>query len=133
MMRGPSRIVAAGALLLGTAGPTAAATYRWVDDDGVIHLTNIHARFEAHRQRGNPDQAGPVDWVLVATKAYDAAGAAAWLTGLAAGGAPVAILQNGVEHRERFAAYLPATQLGPVMVDCPAERSSPTPVSFSTS
>ena len=75
-----------------------------------------------------PEQAGPVDWVLVATKAYDAAGAAAWLAGLAAKGAPVAILQNGVEHRERFAAYLPAAQLVPVMVDCPAERSSPTSI-----
>jgi len=69
-------------------------------------------------------QATPVDWVLVATKAYDATGAATWLTGLAAKGAPVAILQNGVEHRERFAAYLPADRIVPVMVDCPAERSA---------
>lgn len=73
----------------------------------------------------DPKQAAPVDWVLVATKAYDAAGAAAWLAGLARQGAPVAILQNGVEHRERFAAYLPADQMVPVMVDCPAERSAP--------
>lgn len=74
----------------------------------------------------SPAQATPVDWVLVATKAYDSAGAAVWLTGLAANGAPVAILQNGVEHRERFADYLPAEQLVPVMVDCPAERITPT-------
>lgn len=73
-----------------------------------------------------PEQAAPVDWVLVATKAYDAAGAATWLNGLAAKGAPVAILQNGVEHRERFAPYLPAEQIVPVMVDCPAERTDPT-------
>lgn len=73
-----------------------------------------------------PDQAKPVDWVLVATKAYDSPGAAKWLEGLAAKGAPVAILQNGVEHRERFTDYLPASQLVPVMVDCPAERTAPT-------
>lgn len=73
-----------------------------------------------------PEQATPVDWVLVATKAYDAAGAAAWLKGLAAQGAPVAILQNGVEHRERFSPWLPAEQIVPVMVDCPAERADPT-------
>ena len=73
-----------------------------------------------------PGQAKPVDWVLVATKAYDAAGAAAWLKGLAAKGAPVAVLQNGVEHRERFTPYLPAEQIVPVMIDCPAERSDPT-------
>jgi 2-dehydropantoate 2-reductase len=73
----------------------------------------------------DPAQAVPVDWVLVATKAYDAAGAAAWLKGLAAAGAPVAILQNGVEHRERFAPWLPAEQIVPVMVDIPAERTDP--------
>lgn len=74
----------------------------------------------------SPEQATPVDWVLVATKAYDAAGAALWLKGLAAKGAPVAILQNGIEHRERFTPWLPAGQLVPVMVDCPAERTDPT-------
>lgn len=73
----------------------------------------------------DPARATPVDWVLVATKAYDAAGAATWLKGFAAQGAPVAILQNGIEHRERFTPYLPAAQLVPVMVDCPAERSEP--------
>jgi 2-dehydropantoate 2-reductase len=73
-----------------------------------------------------PAEARPADWVLVATKAYDVAGAAAWLKGLAAQGAPVAILQNGVEHRERFAPYLPAEQIVPVMVDAPAERIDPT-------
>lgn len=70
-----------------------------------------------------PEQAAPVDWVLVATKAYDAAGAAAWLKGLAAQGAPVAVLQNGIEHRERFAASLPADRIVPVMIDAPAERT----------
>ena len=73
----------------------------------------------------DPKQTSPVDWVLVATKAYDAAGAADWLAGLASNGAPVAILQNGVEHRERFATYLSADRIVPVMVDCPAERSAP--------
>lgn len=73
-----------------------------------------------------PEQAKPVDWVLVATKAYDAAGAATWLKGLSAKGAPVAILQNGVEHRERFAPYIAAEQIVPVMVDYAAERTDPT-------
>jgi 2-dehydropantoate 2-reductase len=70
------------------------------------------------------EEAMPVDWVLVATKAYDAAGAGEWLRGLASKEAPVAILQNGVEHRERFAPYVPPEQIVPVIVDCPAERSS---------
>jgi 2-dehydropantoate 2-reductase len=74
----------------------------------------------------SPTQTRPVDWVLVATKAYDVAGAAAWLPGLVAQGAPVAVLQNGIEHRERFLPYVPAEQIVPVMVDCPAERTDPT-------
>ncbi|MEJ1974344.1 MAG: 2-dehydropantoate 2-reductase N-terminal domain-containing protein [Lacunisphaera sp.] len=66
-----------------------------------------------------------MDWVLVATKAYDAAGAAAWFPGLVGPHTRVAILQNGVEHRERFAPWLAAEKITPVMVDIPAERPSP--------
>ncbi len=63
-----------------------------------------------------------VDWVLVATKTYDAEGTAAWFPGLCADGARVAVIQNGVEHRERFAPYLKPEQIVPVIIDCPAER-----------
>lgn len=73
----------------------------------------------------DPKQGRPVDWVLVATKAYDAAGAAAWFPGLVGPQTRVAILQNGVEHRERFAPWLAAEQIVPVMVDIPAERPTP--------
>lgn len=73
----------------------------------------------------SPAQATPVDWVLVATKAYDAAGAATWFGNLVAPGTRVAILQNGVEHRERFAPYLPAERVTPVIVDLPCERTRP--------
>lgn len=94
---------------------------------GELHVETPHGPLVARpRVLTAPEQAMPVDWVLVATKAYDAAGAAAWLKGLAAQGAPVAILQNGVEHRERFAPFLPAEQIVPVMVDIPAERADPT-------
>jgi len=67
-------------------------------------------------------QAKAMDWVLVATKTYDAAGAGAWLRGLAADGAAVAVVQNGVEHRERFAPYVQAERIVPVVIDCPVER-----------
>jgi len=73
----------------------------------------------------DPATAPAVDWILIATKAYDAAGAGGWLERLRSRGAPVAILQNGVEHRERFAPYAPAGSLLPAMVDCPAERDAP--------
>ncbi|HVT72633.1 MAG TPA: 2-dehydropantoate 2-reductase [Lacunisphaera sp.] len=73
----------------------------------------------------DPAQGRRVDWVLVATKAYDAAGAAAWFPTLVGPATRVAIVQNGVEHRERFAPWLPPERLLPVMIDCPAERRSP--------
>ncbi len=69
-----------------------------------------------------PEEAEPADWVIVATKAYDAEAAARWFPALCAEGAPVAIVQNGVEHRERFAPYLSAELLLPVVINCPAER-----------
>ena len=40
-------------------------------------------------------------------------------------GAPVAIIQSGVEHRDRFAPYVPANQIVPVIIDCPSERRTP--------
>ena len=85
--------------------------------DGFV---NVHANILT-----NPDEAFEVDWVIVATKAYDVAGAAKWLEILCSNGAPVAVLQNGVEHRERFAPYVPMEKILPVMVDCPAERQGP--------
>lgn len=96
---------------------------------GEIHVETPHGALIARPTvLTSPHQATPVDWVLIATKAYDSAGAALWLKGLASRGAQVAILQNGVEHRERFAAFVPAERLVPVMVDCPAERSTPTAI-----
>lgn len=67
----------------------------------------------------------PVDWVLIATKAYDVAGAAAWLKPLLNPNTRVAVLQNGVEHVERFTPYLPTNRILPVIVDVPAERTAP--------
>ena len=80
-----------------------------------ISYTNITA----------PSQAELVDWVIVATKTYDAPGAGAWVEHLCKHGAPVAIIQNGVEHRERFVPYAPTEQIVPVIIDCPAERRAP--------
>ena len=69
-----------------------------------------------------PEEAHPVDWVMVATKAYDVPDAARWLEWLRDKNTPVAVLQNGVEHRERFASFVPRDCIVPVIVDCPAER-----------
>jgi 2-dehydropantoate 2-reductase len=73
----------------------------------------------------DPAAAAPVDWVLVATKAYDHEATALWLRALFTEGTQIAVLQNGVEHVERFSGYVPAGSLLPVVINCPAERSAP--------
>jgi len=70
----------------------------------------------------SPELAEPADWVIVATKAYDAASTAEWFGRLCSPTTHVALVQNGVEHRERFLPWLPAAQLLPVVIDCPVER-----------
>ena len=88
--------------------------------DTPAGLVNVQASFVT-----SPSDAFEVDWVIVSTKAYDVGGAAKWLEQLCSNGAPVAVPQNGVEHRERFAPYVPIEKILPVMVDCPAERQAP--------
>ena len=73
----------------------------------------------------SPEQAQLHDWVIVATKAYDAGPTAAWLPHLVGAGTRVAVLQNGVEHVARFAATVPAAQIIPVVVSMPVERVGP--------
>ncbi len=69
--------------------------------------------------------ATPVDWVLITTKAYDAAATAEWLPPLRRDDTHVVVLQNGVEHVERFSPYVPLEHLVPAVIDCPAERTAP--------
>lgn len=73
----------------------------------------------------DPAEARPSDWVLVATKAYDAASAAAWFPAIVGDQTKVAVLQNGVEHVARFEAFVDAARLVPVVVDLPATREAP--------
>jgi len=69
--------------------------------------------------------AAPADWVFVATKTYDAEPTSRWFPTLVGPQTRVAILQNGVEHLARFAPYLDAARILPVVVDLPAERKAP--------
>lgn len=75
--------------------------------------------------RLEPGASDPVDWILVATKAYDSAAAASWFPGLLGEETQLAVLQNGVDHVERFSLFLPAERILPVIVDCPTERVAP--------
>jgi 2-dehydropantoate 2-reductase len=99
-------------ILLCTRRPLDALTVK--TPEGVVRVNA--------RNLTDPAQAEPADWVMIATKTYDSEGAAMWLRGLAANGAPVAIIQNGVEHRERFVPWVPQERIVPVVIDCPVEK-----------
>lgn len=98
-------------------------------------LTNIEVQTPERLLSVNPrvitnvNEASPADWVLVTTKAYDSKVASAWFKGLCAPHTIVAVLQNGVEHVERFETFLSRERILPVMVDVPAERTAPGRVS----
>ncbi|HEX3628733.1 MAG TPA: 2-dehydropantoate 2-reductase [Verrucomicrobiae bacterium] len=73
----------------------------------------------------SPNQARTVDWIMVATKTYDAPAAASWFQPLMGPETHLAVLQNGVEHIKRFAPYFPESRIVPVVVDMPVEREAP--------
>jgi 2-dehydropantoate 2-reductase len=73
----------------------------------------------------DPAGADPVDWVLVATKAYDVDATRAWLDRLVVQGTRVGIIQNGVEQVQLFEHLVPAERLVPVIINLPAVRSAP--------
>jgi len=54
----------------------------------------------------NAADAGPVDWVLLCTKAHETPSAAPWLARLCAASTKVAVLQNGIDHAGRVAALV---------------------------
>ncbi|HZZ56625.1 MAG TPA: 2-dehydropantoate 2-reductase [Opitutaceae bacterium] len=82
----------------------------------------------AARRLTGPEQAAAVDWIMVATKVPHVPDLAPWLRTLGAGAAPMAVLQNGVEHRERFAGLVEPARIVPVVVNCPVERLDPAQV-----
>jgi 2-dehydropantoate 2-reductase len=71
------------------------------------------------------EEAEPADWVLAAMKAYDSDAAAPWLERLAGPETRLAVLQNGIEHKERFASMVDPARIVPVIVELPAERTAP--------
>jgi 2-dehydropantoate 2-reductase len=70
-------------------------------------------------------QVRPVDWVLVATKAYDSDAAAKWFEKACDPDTRVAVVQNGVEHVQRFERHIDRARILPVMIDMPVDRLSP--------
>lgn len=124
----------------GAIGSTLAAWLSQIPDHDIeiaartpfssIVLETLGGRIEAApRVVTDHAHARPADWVLVATKAYDSAAAARWFESCVGKSTRVAVIQNGVEHVERFASFVNPDRIVPVMIDCPATRNSPGHVS----
>jgi 2-dehydropantoate 2-reductase len=73
----------------------------------------------------DPQAAAPVDWVLLATKAYHTAAAAPWLERLCSPATRVAVLQNGIDHAARVAPFVGGATAVPIMVYFNGERLAP--------
>lgn len=75
----------------------------------------------------SPEACGPLDAVVLATKAHQTDTVAAWLRLAAQRRLPVLVAQNGVDHRERTLGVMAATEavLVPAVVYCAAHREGP--------
>jgi 2-dehydropantoate 2-reductase len=67
----------------------------------------------------------PADWILLAVKAHQTNGAAAWLSALCTPATTVAVLQNGIDHVERVAPLAGGAGVLPVVNWCPVEPVGP--------
>ncbi|MES1167760.1 MAG: 2-dehydropantoate 2-reductase N-terminal domain-containing protein, partial [Oleiharenicola lentus] len=74
---GPGAVGGVIAALLGKAGHDVTLCARRAIGDVTVALLSGDTKLAAPVLT-DPAQGRPVDWILVATKAYDAAGAAAW-------------------------------------------------------
>ena len=91
-------------------------------DDGAVDLSL--------RTLIDPAHARPVDWVLLCTKAQDAASVAPWLQKLCRPTTRVAVLQNGIGHVERVAPHVNGAAALPVIVYYNGERLADDRVRF---
>ncbi len=73
-----------------------------------------------------PTDAQSSEWVFVATKAHQVESAKNWFSRLNPSATKIAVLQNGVEHKDRLRQYFNNAEILPVVVDCPAVRLNQT-------
>jgi 2-dehydropantoate 2-reductase len=78
----------------------------------------------------DPHHATPVDWVLFCTKAQDTPSSAPWLARLCGASTRIAVLQNGIGHKERLAPLAGHATIVPTLVYYNGERLAPDRVRF---
>jgi 2-dehydropantoate 2-reductase len=121
---------------LGSVGGSAAGSLAAAGRHDISACTRQPlARFTLERAEGtvepplrvltDPEQAKPVDWVLVCTKTHQTAAAAPWLARLCTPTTRVAVLQNGIDHVARVAPLARGATVVPVLVYYNGERLAP--------
>ena len=119
----------------GAIGATFAAALERAGHGLVLCARTPVERLTVERE-GEPPQAlasplvtepagGRADWVLLAVKAHQTAGAAPWLAELAGPGTVVVALQNGVEHRALVEPLAGGATVLPAVIWVPAEVVAP--------
>ncbi|MBT6277272.1 MAG: 2-dehydropantoate 2-reductase, partial [Chromatiales bacterium] len=96
----------------------------------VTRSLNDEQRIYEFAQLTEPGDVGPVDWVLLCTKAYQTEAVAHWLECLVGEHTTLAVLQNGVDQVERLSTLVNAGQVVPVVVQMACERTAPGQVSM---
>jgi 2-dehydropantoate 2-reductase len=72
-----------------------------------------------------PAAVEPAEWVLLAVKAHQTAGARGWLDALCRPSTVVAVLQNGIDHVERVGPLAEPAEVLPVVNWCPVVPVAP--------
>ena len=118
MPRGRWMLLLTGIVLLGTPGRAGAANYRWIDDDGVIHLTNRSPEKPApvpDPRTPTADAGKPRD--VPSRRTESVATEVMRLSGLDAQADLLAMTIRGELERRRRAGYTPAPGTATVVAD----------------
>jgi len=129
---GPGSVGAFFAGHLAAAGHDVVACARRPFDRYVIESTEFPLDIEATVAVDPGQVEEPAEWVLVAVKAHQTAGAAPWLDVLCNADTKVMVLQNGIEH-DRVDPFTNGAATIPTVVYCGAELIEPGRVKHSTS
>jgi len=100
----------------------------------VVKSPEGERRWTAFDGAVSPSGKSPVDLLVVATKAHQAASAEAWFRALVGPRTLVLVVQNGVEHGALMAPFVPdGATVVPGIIDVPAKRLRPGEVEVSRS
>nr|WP_314072478.1 2-dehydropantoate 2-reductase [uncultured Roseococcus sp.] len=72
-----------------------------------------------------PEEAAPVDWVLLVTKVHQTGSVAPWLARLCGSGTRIAAMQNGIGHEAHLAPLVGPATVVPTIVYYNGERLAP--------